>query len=257
MFVAVLWESPHDNRGVHTCVHTVRAAVMAASGFYNHYDDPDEFWDDEPLAVVRPVAPSAPPPLEPAPSNPFPKSSLVDVELRNDRLPVAIRLSRAWKDAFAPGRYADSIMDAYRYAVFDTAVRLAESGTVPPATVPPLRDATPLLLRTRTHAEYRELYARLFLPEAHTIHGPGRNEHGEPAIVVTGTRSRLVSISIDPLWSARVPADYIAHDIVECCDRLRASKPEFVYDEYLARESDRELVARLNLHERRLLGEDN
>ncbi|WP_338772986.1 YbaB/EbfC family nucleoid-associated protein [Nocardia vulneris] len=30
-----------------------QGAMMAAQGYYNHYDDPDEFWDDAPLEVSR------------------------------------------------------------------------------------------------------------------------------------------------------------------------------------------------------------
>lgn len=29
---------------------------MATEGYYNHYDDPDEYWDDEPLVPQRPHA---------------------------------------------------------------------------------------------------------------------------------------------------------------------------------------------------------
>ncbi|MFE6922753.1 hypothetical protein ACFVAV_17070 [Nocardia sp. NPDC057663] len=28
--------------------------IVASQGWYNHYDDPDEYWDDEPLVVQRP-----------------------------------------------------------------------------------------------------------------------------------------------------------------------------------------------------------
>lgn len=31
---------------------------MAVQGHYNHYDDPDEFWDEEPLEIRRPPAPA-------------------------------------------------------------------------------------------------------------------------------------------------------------------------------------------------------
>lgn len=243
---------------------------MAASGFYNHYDDPDEFWDEEPLEVAPShrvgtpeVTPGAPDTWSPSTdradsgrevSNPYQKSSLVDVELRYDRLPTAIRLSRTWKDAFDPTQYGRSIMDAYRYAVFETAARMAESGTIPPATLPTLRQATPLLLRTRTYDEFKELYDQLFLLRTYTVHGTGYNEYDEPGLVVTGTRSRLVSVAIDPGWAAATDAHYIAQDIVECCDILRAKKPEFVRDIYLDQESDRELAARLIRHENLLLG---
>lgn len=35
-------------------VWILRGVVMATGGWFNHYDDPDEFWDEEPL--TRPQA---------------------------------------------------------------------------------------------------------------------------------------------------------------------------------------------------------
>lgn len=54
-----------------------------ASGFYNHLDDPDEFWDDEPLVPQRSKAAqpdSAPPLLAPKPSSTHQQSVLPRVE---------------------------------------------------------------------------------------------------------------------------------------------------------------------------------
>ncbi|MEV6321642.1 hypothetical protein AB0M45_10650 [Nocardia sp. NPDC051787] len=260
---------------------------MAVQGYYNHYDDPDdEFGVDEPLDRRRdtfpagstrdPAVPPPGPEMTPGPSksarrstddypdrsehthevasNPYQKSSLVEVELRLDRLPTAIKLSRTWKDAFDPSQYGKSIMDAYRYSVFETAIRIAESGSIPPATLPTLRDVAPLLLRTRTYDEFRDLYHQLFHLETYTVYGPGYNEYDEPGIVVTATRSKLVSLTIDPSWAMTIDSNYIAQDIVECCNRVRAKKTEVVRDIYLDQESNRELAARLNRHEKILLG---
>ncbi|MFE6919663.1 hypothetical protein ACFVAV_01320 [Nocardia sp. NPDC057663] len=43
-------DSTHDA----DIVRNRRGLVMATGGWFNHYDDPDEFWDDEPL--TRPQA---------------------------------------------------------------------------------------------------------------------------------------------------------------------------------------------------------
>lgn len=181
------------------------------------------------------------------------RSTLVEVECGLDRLPTAITLKRAWKDGFAPSQYGQSIMDAYHYAVQELATRLIESGTIPPATIPTLREVTPLLLRTRTYEEYLELYNELFTQKPHTVHGPGYNQYDEPGITVVATRSRLISVAVDPDWAARTDEKYIAQDIVDCCQQIRARKPEKVKDIFLDQESDRELAARVVRHEKYLL----
>ncbi|MBF6437882.1 hypothetical protein [Nocardia cyriacigeorgica] len=254
------------------------------SGFYNHYDDPDEFWDEEP-PVPQPTverSPLTPPPtiteVPPSPSrsvghvtssaggyqgevaksgnsvlNPHQKTSLVEVELQLDRLPTGIKLARSWKSAFDPAQYSRSIMDAYHHAVFEKARQLAEWGVVPPATAPTLREAAPLLLRSRTIEEYEQLHNHLFLPEEYTVYGPGYNEYNKPGIVVTGTRSKLISVTIDPAWAMATDSDYIALDIVDCCNQIRAKKPTLARDMYLDQESDQDLTARISRHRYTLL----
>ncbi|UGT66007.1 hypothetical protein LTT66_22145 [Nocardia gipuzkoensis] len=181
------------------------------------------------------------------------KSSLVRVEIGSDRLPTSVELARSWKEAFDPLHYGRSIMDAYDYAVFELTMHYVDSATSPPSTLPTLREVTPLLLQTRTYEEYRDLYNRLYLEEVYTVHGPGSNEYDEPAMTVTATLSSLVSVDIDPSWAKKIEADFIAQDIIECFDQVRAKKPEWVRDVYLDQESEQELAARLIKHERQLL----
>ncbi|WP_147265905.1 hypothetical protein [Nocardia puris] len=177
---------------------------------------------------------------------------MVTVRVGSDRLPTEIRFSNGWKDAFYPAQYEQSILDAYHYAVYELAVQYAESGTVPKPTVPSLHDAAPLLLRTRTLDEYRELYDQLFLDKPYTVHGPGYNLHGEPTLTVTASLSRLISLRVDPEWVRAMNSEFVAQDIVECCDQVRARKYESVNDVYLNQESNRELASRLVRHERYL-----
>ncbi|WP_433680534.1 hypothetical protein [Nocardia sp. CA-119907] len=181
------------------------------------------------------------------------KSSLVSVEVGSDRLPIGIALGRSWKNSFDPSQYGRSIMDAYRYGLYVMAARMVESGALPPSTVPSLRDAAPLLLRTRTIDEFRELYDHLFLENPITVHGPGRNAYGQPALTVTATESKLISIDIDPGWAEGTDANFIAQDILECCQQIRAKKAQPVQDVYLDQESDSELASRVVQHEQYLL----
>ncbi|MGW1739076.1 hypothetical protein ACWCPQ_09725 [Nocardia sp. NPDC001965] len=235
-------------------------------GFFNHYDDPDEFWDEEPLVVnSRPApprpAPAPAPPIPPPPPKPSgperarvpsAPSGLVEVKCGLDRLPVSITLKPAWKDMFAPGDYGRSIMDAYRHTIQEMTLALIESGTIPPATIPSLRDAAPLLLRTRTDQEYTALYNELFAQPVHTAHGPGCGPHGEPGITVVAKRSQLISITIDPDWAVRADPRYIAQDIVDCCARIRARTPAIVKGEVPEQVPDSEVAARIVEHKRKL-----
>ncbi|WP_141691637.1 hypothetical protein [Nocardia brasiliensis] len=267
-----------------------------AGGFYNHYDDPDEFWDEEPLrpttkpapepqssygnAAGRPPASGAPsPPFTPeaSPSRPVPasrgtagsvnsstamtrlgitpppKSSLISVDVADDRLPKSIKLGRDWKYAFTPAQYGQSIVEAYRYGMYEWAARTVESGELPPSTIPSLRTAAPLLLRTRSIDEYRVLYDQLFLETPIQVQGPGRDAFGQSALTVRATWSKLISITIDPDWAAGIEADFIAQDILDCCQQIRAKKPRPIIDSHFTHVADDELASQVLEHEQYLL----
>lgn len=245
------------------------SAQEYTGGFFNHFDDPDEFWDDEPLVVNSPPArpgtpPPAPIPREPeysraptAPGSPPRSSSLVEVKCGLDRLPVSVVLKPAWKEMFPPAQYSRSIMDAYHDGVQEFTLGLVASGTIPPSTIPTLRDAAPLLLRTRTLSEYTDLYNELFTQPVHTVHGPGYSRYGEPGITVVAKRTQLISIAIAADWAVGVDARYIAQDIVDCCAQIRARKPRLVRDRLLDQESDSEVAGRIVQHQRTLAEREN
>jgi len=291
-----------DNRAARNKIRQLPGSTLMAGGFYNHYDDPDEFWDEEPIEP-KPRAPSGPPTVsetrtvgrpssyneppaaashssasrnsvdKPSPTQrknvpradsdadrmarlgitPPPKSALVSVEVGSDLLPINISLSRGWKNSFAPHQYGQSIIDGYRYGLFVLGARMVESGALPPPTVPTLRDATPLLLKTRTIEEFRELYNLLFLSEPTTVHGPGLDESGRPALSVTATESKLISIDIDRNWADRIDVNFIAQDILGCCQKIRARRPPPSRDAVLDKESNSEMASRVLQHEQYLL----
>ncbi|MFC9896631.1 hypothetical protein ACFVMC_23335 [Nocardia sp. NPDC127579] len=262
-----------------------------AGGVYNHYDDPDEYWDEEPLQPR--ASKSAPPPLPTSYAKTQPsfssnsdagagsasesasvtpsaesaiaaaasgrrdalpaKTSMIDVEVAADGLPIRIVLKPSWKASFSPPEYGQSIMDAYQHGRLAEATRLMEAGIKPRPTLPSLRDATPLLLRTRTHEEFKELYDKLFRRATYTLNGPGYNAYNEPGLIVTASRSRILSLTIDPSWAAEVDVSYLAQDIVDCCNKVRVDRLEYVRDIYLDQESDQQLAGRLNRHEAQLL----
>lgn len=50
---------------VRTCSRQLPRGVMMAGGFYNHYDEPDEYWDDEPLRPASKPSPAVSTPESP------------------------------------------------------------------------------------------------------------------------------------------------------------------------------------------------
>ncbi|GAA5103578.1 hypothetical protein GCM10023319_71570 [Nocardia iowensis] len=110
---------------------------MAAGGYFNHYDDPDEYWDEEPLVPKRSNAQpvSAPPPVEPKPSLAVAKStppqadasfaaadssatptrigsSFASMELDRGCLPIRILIRPQWNRYVAPQEVGGELMAA-------------------------------------------------------------------------------------------------------------------------------------------------
>ncbi|MEU2038430.1 hypothetical protein [Nocardia niwae] len=180
------------------------------------------------------------------------KSALVSVNVGEDCLPTEVKISRNWKGSWEPSRYAESIMTAYKYALYERQLHYAESGSTPESTMPSLHDVVPALLRTRDTQEYQETFTRLIGPVTYEAHGPGLTESDEPAITVTANERRIIAIRIDPRWAQAAEPFTIAHDIVACADQIRAMKPVLTRDPYLDRESEAEVSKRLAEHIRKL-----
>ncbi|MGW4324533.1 hypothetical protein ACWEKR_01435 [Nocardia sp. NPDC004573] len=180
------------------------------------------------------------------------KSALISVRVGEDCLPTEVKLSRSWKDSWEPSQYAESIMTAYKYALYERQIRYAESGSIPKSTMPSLHDVAPALLQTRDTHEYQETFARLIGPVTYEAHGPGLTESDEPALTVTANERRITAIRLDPRWAQAAEPFTIAHDIVACADQIRAMKPVLARDPYLDRESEAEVSKRLAEHIRKL-----
>ncbi|MGQ4599241.1 hypothetical protein [Nocardia sp. R6R-6] len=231
------------------------------------WDDPD-YWDEPDHGaseydifanadgsdfITVPAQDSNTPPREPVARDeiaftPPSKSSFVHVEIDDGGLPNSVKLSRTWKRSYDPAEYGASILSAYRYAVYERAIRMMESGRVGTPTFPSMRSIVPTLLQTRSHFEYKETLDRLIGRATYVAHGPGLTEFDEPALTVKADRSGLRSIGIDGNWAASVEEFAIAQDIVGCAKQIRAMKPVLVSDPYLEQESDDQLMERLVEH---------
>ncbi|MBF6470796.1 hypothetical protein ACW9HR_28325 [Nocardia gipuzkoensis] len=222
------------------------------------WDDSD-YWDDDPDDGGRRQGDStrvdgdgSVTGIESETFTPPQKSSLISVKVGEDCLPIEVKISRNWKDSWAPSHYSESIMAAYRFALYERQMRYAESGSIPKSTMPSLHDVAPALLRTRDTHEYQETFARLIGPITYEAHGSGLTEFDEPALTVTANERRIIAIELDSRWAQSVEPFTIAHDIVACADRIRAMKPIFTRDPYLDRESEAEISKRLAEHIRKL-----
>ncbi|MGW4368729.1 hypothetical protein ACWEKT_24105 [Nocardia takedensis] len=178
---------------------------------------------------------------------------MISIEVGSDRLPVEVSLGRSWKQAFEPKEYGRSIVDAYRYGLYMMAIRMVESGELPPATVPTLREAAPILLRSRTLDEFRSLFEHLFNGSPITVHSPVRNAYGFPVMTVTATASELSSVDIDSDWAAGIDSNFIAQDVLECCRQIRAKRIHPLGDVHRSADPADDFAAQIVEHERYLL----
>ncbi|WP_280420765.1 hypothetical protein [Nocardia carnea] len=241
-------------------------------GFFNHFDDPDEFWEDEsPEAIVNPVhswprtvsvsssgSPDAPmrPPhsvISNALFEPPQRSSLVQFEVAEDCLPINLYLASGWKSYYSPGQYGEALMGAYRYAVYQRSLEKLASGKSGSPTFPSLREMLPTLLQTTSYRQYRTLLDKLIGDYRVEVHGLGVNDLDEPAMTVAANRSWIIEISFDLEWAHRAEDATIRYDILRCADELRKLKPNLASDELLQNESDSEMASRLADHVSKLI----
>ncbi|MFB7876214.1 hypothetical protein ACFC06_13235 [Nocardia sp. NPDC056064] len=249
---------------------------MTTGGWFNHYDDPDEFWDDEPLEPIvsgRRTAPVAPP----ASPQPFafrttsdlerpPRlgSRFVSMELDRGLLPVRIKFGTGWSRYVAPNEVGDELMAGYRGAVVENRDRVRStalsSGRLPTPqdisdTATPLhRTRLMILLETETWDQYCETSSSMIGGGRYDVHGRMIIGAQHP-VSVTADRRYVCSIKVWHDWAARSHPDDIGDEILVCAERIRSLRPKFVVHRDYSRYSDADLEYHLNRHRERLLEE--
>ncbi|MGQ4614748.1 hypothetical protein [Nocardia sp. R7R-8] len=230
---------------------------MAVKGHYNHYDDPDEFWDDEPIVRKRPdraptVFPPQPPTVpRPAASVPEPSrrssgSSLIGVglftmSLDEGHLPIDVDVSRNIHDRLNPSDLSTAAMTGYFVALWRHDAPIITSGRWTELTVSPSRRIELItLLSTRSLAEFEMVERSLRLSDEFVGRGPV-TDFGMPSIMMSASISRIGSIEIDPRWGATASPSYIAHDILDCANQIRQQRPRFHESGIWAHRTDDEL----------------
>lgn len=236
---------------------------MATQGWYNHYDDPDEFWDEEPLVVGgNPQTGAAPPSVQP-PDSPQPQvgSSFVSMDLDGGFLPVRIEFNARWGRYVAPHEACDELMRAYRKSVHLRFERLYSGRRRPTPqevsvdAVPDRRTMFMVLLETGTWDQYCEVSSSMMSSGAtYRIHGTAVTG-GVPAVTVTADRMYLKSFEIRSDWIAVAHPDQISDELLRCADQIRLRRPRFGVDRDYSRYSEEDLKFSLDRHRSRLIDE--
>lgn len=155
-------------------------------GSFNHYDDPDEFWDDEPIvenkstmsghtsSALRTPSEAQIPRREPAVSHletaaqePASRvgSTFASMEVDPGFLPVHVQFRPSWRRYVAPGEVGEELLAAYRGAVVvylngvysSTSSRLPTPQEVSTTAVPGHRTRLAVLLETQTWDQFCEV----------------------------------------------------------------------------------------------------
>lgn len=245
------------------------------NGFFNHYDDPDEFWDEEPLVPVTPAAQPRTPPAAPskppgqmqpprsradASEPPRTGSPFVSMEVDHGFLPTRITIGAGWVHQVAPHEAGDELMRAYHEAAADRLQRLYSSGRWPTpqevfeSAVPDRRTIMTMLLETATWDEYSSLQRMIVKDAVLDVFGK-TVVNGERPVGVTADRHYVLSIRIGSWWAASVDPYAIVDEILWCADEIRALRTGFVPDRDYSSYSDADLEYHLKRHREQLIEE--
>ncbi len=258
---------------------------MVAGGYFNHYDDPDEYWDEEPLVPKRSNAAqpvSAPLPFDPRPLPAVTKStpqgeipfvtadsfatpprigsSFASMELDRGCLPISIVIRSQWSRYVAPHEAGDELMSAYRAALEKRVDQLYASDRRPTpqeiseAAIPDHRTILMVLLETRTWEEYC-IASSSMINSGHFQALGQVISYGQHAVRLTADVSRLLSIEVRNDWAATAQPDQIVDEILWCAGQIRSMRPKRIVRGDYSHCSDDDLEYRLDHHRLRLLEE--
>ncbi|MFC3965764.1 hypothetical protein [Nocardia jiangsuensis] len=228
---------------------------MAVSGHFNHYDNPDEFWDDEPLEQPRGDR-SRTTEVATRPSG----SAFAAMTLDRGLLPIGIAFDAEWQRYVAPHEVGDELLRAYHFAVQTRMTALFATERIPTPheisdnAVPDQRTVMAILLETTTWEQFTTVSSRIVTNERYEVHG-GTLFRGGPATTVRADRDYLLAIEVQSPWAAGVEPHRIFDDIVRCADRVRALRPRFAVTGDYSRYSNADLEFHLDRHRQRLFDE--
>ncbi|WP_157129263.1 hypothetical protein [Nocardia amamiensis] len=237
---------------------------MATNGWYNHYDDPDEFWDEEPLEV-NPALNRGQDPAFASSGIDVPlgnsgisevillRAGLIEMTLDADRLPVRVEVNRNLHSRLEPENFSDAAMAGYYLALWKNDAPIIARGRFTELSVMPSRRAQIIaLLGTRSRSQFEAVERVLRGRDEYTADGP-RTSFGTHSVSVVASLSRISRIIISPDWAATAEPSYIAHDIVDCANRIRDRRPKFGEEGVWSHRSDDELERELAEYKNHLM----
>ncbi|MFI6217642.1 hypothetical protein ACIBCD_37030 [Nocardia brasiliensis] len=254
---------------------------MATGGYFNHYDDPDEYWDDEPLVpkksrtqtvsvsppigsklpVDEPTAHVEPTFITDSSADSRVGSSFVEMELDGGCLPQCVTLSPHWNRYVAPREVSDELMRAYRAAVEQHLDRLwstpghrPQPHEISEAAIPDHRTILIVLLETRTWDEYSSESSSM-INSGHFRASGQVIFHGLRPVQLTADVSRLLSIEVRSDWAAIAQPESIVDEILWCADQIRSMRPKRIVKEEYSGYTDADLEFQLDQHRLWLLEE--
>ncbi|MEV0549606.1 hypothetical protein AB0H98_22575 [Nocardia salmonicida] len=249
---------------------------MATQGWFNHYDDPDDdYWEQSPegrtsgdsfkrpspisgVSSARSPDPVTAPgansriPADNSAVLPTSKSSLIAIEIGEDKLPIRAKFSSSWTTQFDSWQYSAAVMDAYQHALHERMIADKKAKVVARSKLPSVYEMAPVLLQTRSVMEYRAALRKLIGGTQRIANGPGVTDFDTPALQMVANEHRITSIKLDPDWAREAGAAVLGMDIVFCADQLRQSVPTYQRDPFLDKESEDEIHQRLAEHLRRI-----
>ncbi|MFD8102638.1 hypothetical protein ACFV24_24175 [Nocardia fluminea] len=241
---------------------------VVTQGWFNHYDDPDEFWDEEPLAVKERQGPAASEDstylLDSAsiPSREQRRlgSSFVSMKLDRGFLPVRIEFSRSWSRYVEPHEVSDELMQAYQSAASDRLETLYSNNRLPTpqevneSAIPDHRTIMMVLLETTSWDQYLNTFSRMASDAEYSVHGSVAS-YGENVVTVRADRRYIQSIAVQSNWAASADMHRISDELIWCADQIRSLRPNFAVSESYAKYSDEDLVRQLDRHREYLVQE--
>lgn len=252
---------------------------MDSGGFYNHYDDPDELWDEAPL---RPIAkptreprdpwrdfsttPSYnPPPVAPAdphvrrsgsiganPPETFPGSAsttslmgFFDFTLDETRLPTGIYVNPNLHRRLEPQQFSNAATAGYYEALWRIdGPKIFDGDLTKLSSIPSRRLEIIALLQSRSLAEFEELERAAWGNFECAGYGP-KSSFGQPSVTVVADLARIKTIGIDPRWSSNAKPSDIGYDIIDCANQIRVRRPRYPGGGPWDRRTDDELETEL------------
>ncbi|WP_278264187.1 hypothetical protein [Nocardia sp. AG03] len=260
---------------------------MATQGWFNHLDDPDEFWDDEPLVprehpskgnstpiasqdstehrsrnLEEQFAPSATIAADRTTTvdqttQPRVGSSFLTMDLDNGFLPIRIDFRASWSRYVSPHEVGEELTRAYRKAVSMRMEQLYNTRHWPTPqevsinAVPDSRTRMMILLETGSWSEYRNVSSALVRDYKYEV-GSRASTYGVPSVTVRANRNYVDDIIVLPTWPGVLDHHRITDELLACVNRLREIRPKFSVRGDYSRYSDSDLEYHLNCHLQRI-----